>query len=86
MKIPLLAALRFLFPLCFTTACCGQIIISEFMADNKKTLADVDGDFSDWIEIYNTGATNVNLSGWALTDDSTVPPALKWLRGSVTQH
>lgn len=47
----------------------SQVIISEFMADNKKTLADEDGEFSDWIELYNTNATSVNLAGWALTDD-----------------
>ena len=47
----------------------AQVIISEFMADNKKTLADEDGLYSDWIELYNTSAFPVNLSGWALTDD-----------------
>jgi hypothetical protein len=49
----------------------AQTIISEFMADNKKTLADEDGQYPDWIELYNTGATAVNVQGWALTDDST---------------
>ena len=39
------------------------------MADNKKTLADEDGQFPDWIEIYNTGAGALNLGGWSLTDD-----------------
>src|SRR5881394_407124 len=47
----------------------AQVIISEFMADNKSTLADEDGQFPDWIEIYNTGASTLNLSGWSLTDD-----------------
>ena len=49
----------------------AQIIISEFMADNKSTLADENGQFSDWIEIYNTSASTVNLNGWSLTDDPT---------------
>src|SRR5947208_16395304 len=49
----------------------AQVIISEFMADNKKTLADEDGQFPDWIEIYNTGAGTLNLGGWTLTDDPT---------------
>jgi hypothetical protein len=47
----------------------SQVIISEFMADNKHTLADEDGQFPDWVEVYNTTATNVNLAGWSLTDD-----------------
>ncbi len=39
------------------------------MASNGKTLADADGDFSDWIELYNSGSAAVNLDGWYLTDD-----------------
>src|ERR687887_2687227 len=49
----------------------AQIVISEFMADNKSTLADENGQFPDWIEIYNTDAATVNLNGWSLTDDPT---------------
>ncbi|MGV3774699.1 MAG: CotH kinase family protein [Verrucomicrobiales bacterium] len=54
----------------------AQIIISEFMASNTRTLADEDGDYSDWIELLNLGSTNVNLNGWALTDDPADPR--KW--------
>ena len=54
-----------------TVSASAQVIISEFMADNKHTLADQDNDFSDWIELYNTQSTNVNLAGWALTDSPT---------------
>src|SRR3954465_14526084 len=71
MNILLRAAFTLLLPFGFATACFGQVVISEFMADNKTTLADVDGQFSDWIELYNTGPTNMNLAGWALTDDPT---------------
>lgn len=46
----------------------GTLVISEFVASNGASLADEDGDFSDWIEIYNPGSRPVNLSGWALTD------------------
>ena len=49
----------------------AQVIISEFMADNKKTLADENGQYPDWVEIYNTSAGTVNLNGWSLTDDPT---------------
>src|SRR6266496_1240687 len=49
----------------------AQIIISEFMADNKTTIADEHGQFPDWIEIYNASASTVNLNGWSLTDDPT---------------
>src|SRR2546422_828341 len=63
--------------LLFAASAHAQVIISEIMADNKNTLADMDGQFSDWIEIYNTSATNVNLSGWSLTQDQT--HAARWL-------
>jgi hypothetical protein len=39
------------------------------MADNESSLVDEDGDFSDWIELYNPDTTAVNLSGWHLTDN-----------------
>ena len=48
----------------------NKIVITEFMAINSKTIADEDGDFSDWIEIHNPGKTDVNLNGWYLTDKS----------------
>ncbi len=46
----------------------AQVRLTEFMASNTHTLLDEDGDSSDWIEIQNTTATQVNLLNWALTD------------------
>ncbi|MFO1513227.1 MAG: lamin tail domain-containing protein [Verrucomicrobiota bacterium] len=43
--------------------------LTEFMAGNTRTLRDDDGQFSDWIEIYNGSAQSVSLGGWYLTDD-----------------
>ncbi len=45
-----------------------RVIISEFMAANVRTLVDRDRDYSDWIELYNAGASAANLDGWFLTD------------------
>ena len=47
-----------------------DITISEFMADNRSTLADEDGDYSDWIELHNSGKDKANLDGYFLTDDA----------------
>jgi len=47
------------------------VVISEFLAHNTSGLLDEDGEASDWIEIYNGGASSVNLGGWYLTDEST---------------
>ena len=53
----------------YVTTAPAQVVISEFMADNKTTLVDEDGLSADWIELYNTNTVAVNLSGWSLTDD-----------------
>jgi hypothetical protein len=67
--------------LILTCSARAQVVISEFMADNKHTLADEDNQFSDWIELYNSGAATVNLAGWALTDDPT--HQAKWVLPST---
>ncbi len=48
----------------------AQLLITEFAADNTRTLADEDGDYSDWIEVGNLGTQPVNLAGWTLTDNA----------------
>jgi hypothetical protein len=45
------------------------LVINEFLAINDSVLADEDGEYSDWIEIYNGSTNTVNLDGWFLTDD-----------------
>jgi hypothetical protein len=49
----------------------GMPVISEFMASNSATLLDEDGDSSDWVEIFNSGTSTINLDGYSLTDDAT---------------
>ena len=44
------------------------LVLNEVMSRNNATLADVAGDYDDWIEITNTGAASVNLGGLGLTD------------------
>ena len=45
------------------------VSISELMTRNANTLADEHGDFVPWIELYNPSGTDVDLSGWALSND-----------------
>ncbi len=47
----------------------SPVVISEFMASNTGTVADEDGQFSDWIELHNVGGTTVNLLNWALSNN-----------------
>lgn len=60
----------------------SEPVISEFMADNKESIADADADSSDWIELCNPAATPVNLDGWYLTDSSS--DLTKWRLPAVT--
>jgi hypothetical protein len=53
-----------------------QPVINEFMANNESVLADGDGRFSDWIELYNPFINDLDLSQFYLTDDATRPR--KW--------
>jgi len=48
-----------------------NLLITEFMAENERTIEDEDGDDSDWIEIYNAGTNAVNLLNWGLRDSDT---------------
>ncbi|MEM1120834.1 MAG: lamin tail domain-containing protein [Bacteroidota bacterium] len=47
----------------------SDLVINELMASNEATAADQDGEFDDWIELYNNGTESINLEGYALTDD-----------------
>ena len=42
------------------------------MASNDQTEADEYGEFDDWIEIYNMGASNINLGDYYLSDDVNI--------------
>ncbi|QQL44186.1 CotH kinase family protein [Sulfuriroseicoccus oceanibius] len=67
------SAILLSFMFCCAGAASGAPVISEFMASNDTTIADEDGEFADWIEIYNPGPGAVDLTGWHLTDDEAVP-------------
>ncbi|MCK5473379.1 MAG: lamin tail domain-containing protein, partial [Planctomycetes bacterium] len=43
--------------------------ITELVASNITGLADEDGNYCDWVEIYNRSHFDVNLDGWYLTDN-----------------
>jgi len=51
----------------------GMLVISELMAVNDSTLADEDGRYSDWIEIYNPTDVTVHLDDWYLSDEAASP-------------
>jgi hypothetical protein len=50
-------------------ACAQSVYISEFMASNRDSIEDSDGESSDWIELFNASDSAVDLDGWYLSDD-----------------
>ena len=56
------------FSLCSFPTAHSVLHITEFMADNGGSLLDSDGDASDWIEVFNSGANTADLEGYFLTD------------------
>mgnify|MGYP003683082825 FL=1 len=55
----------------------AQIVINEYSAANYDTYTDNYGEYEDWVELYNTTAAPVDISGWALSDKVSNP--LKWI-------
>ncbi|GEP41036.1 hypothetical protein BGE01nite_03270 [Brevifollis gellanilyticus] len=58
------------------------LVISEVMSNNEHTITDEDGAYSDWLEIYNPGLTEVDLTDWCLTDSAS--NLAKWRFPAVT--
>ncbi len=58
------------------SALIGELVINEFMASNDTTAADQDGDFDDWVELYNTTDEAISLDGFYLSDNTENPT--KW--------
>jgi hypothetical protein len=61
----------------YTITVMNDVAINEFMADNETTISDQDGEYDDWIELYNNTSGTVSLGGWYLSDDATNPG--KWV-------
>ncbi len=62
----------------FTNA---QVLINEFSHTNASFLMDEDGNFPDWIELYNAGPNNVDLTGYRISDNLSDPD--KWVFPAV---
>ncbi|MBN2592591.1 MAG: lamin tail domain-containing protein [Sedimentisphaerales bacterium] len=52
------------------------LVINEFMASNNDMIADPQGQFDDWIEIWNSGLEPIDVGGMFLTDNLSDP--MKW--------
>lgn len=60
----------------------AQIVINEVVSNNQSSLTDQDGEYSDWIELFNAGTSSVNINGYRISDN---PDSLnKWTFPSTT--
>ena len=46
-----------------------KLSINEVMASNTATLADEEGEYDDWIELFNDGEQELDLEGYFISDD-----------------
>ena len=60
----------------------GNLFISEIVASNSYTYKDNDGEYSDYIEIYNGNDYDVNLENYRLTD--SIYEVNKWRFPNIT--
>lgn len=55
----------------------GHVVINEVLASNSRSDYDEDfGEYSDWVELFNPTASDVDLGGWYISDDKADPG--KW--------
>lgn len=59
------------------------LFINEVMASNKTSCADALGGYDDWVELYNAGATDLDLTGYYVTDDAAAPTKAQLPAGVV---
>ena len=55
----------------------AALVLNELVTSNAGALLDEDGDSSDWVEIWNSGAVPIDLKGFGLSDRSEDP--FRWV-------
>lgn len=54
----------------------SPVVLTEIVSTNRSVYADENGQYYDYIELYNRSAESVDLTGWRLSDDARNPN--KW--------
>ena len=63
----------------------NDVVINEFAAsmDSLSAISDANGEYDDWIELYNNTNTSINLSNAYLTDDVDNPKKWQFPSGTI---
>lgn len=80
----------FIILLSFTLFCCEDkkndvlnenisedLVINEFLAKNNACCTDENGEFDDWVEVYNGSSTVINIGGMYFSDRRDDPAPYK---------
>ncbi|MBN2728866.1 MAG: CotH kinase family protein [Bacteroidales bacterium] len=57
----------------YTITLTGDVVINEFMASNSTIAMDQNGEYDDWVELYNNSSSPVSLNDYYLSDDMGDP-------------
>lgn len=60
-----------------------RIVINELMPKNSLYGSDQDGEFDDWIELYNLSNQDLDISGYYLTDSKKELTKWKFPEGTI---
>jgi len=58
------------------------VFVNEFMPSNASTIVGPDGSYCDWIELFNTTGTAVDLGGFGISDNRTRPLKYRFPAGT----
>ena len=73
--------------LLFSSLVFGQsrnVVINECMPNNTSTSVDQDGEYNDWLELFNISETEINLEGYFLSDRRSEPTKFKFPQKSIS--
>ncbi|MFM1876046.1 MAG: hypothetical protein RL266_1783 [Bacteroidota bacterium] len=66
----------------FASPIFGQVVVNEYSASNLSQFQDNYQNYEDWVELYNTSGSAVNIGGYFLSDNQNSPE--KWMIPSGT--
>src|SRR5688500_18290728 len=60
----------------------AQVVINVVMASNATAVQN-EGIFPDWVELFNTSTSPVNLTDWSISDSQVSPRKFVFPAGTV---
>lgn len=66
-----------------STAKKGDIVINEFLASNSAGAQNEQDEYADWIELYNTTSSDIDITGFTLSDDVSKPSKFMFPANSI---